>query len=307
MATSKLKDLKILVFGAAGQVGQSIYNRLKDEKNVVFSERNADAPMIRVCDLVEATGVESLIAEVHPDVIINCAAYTAVDQAEKEMDIAMAVNGTALGVIAKAAEKIHATLIHYSTDYVYDGMGTSPHREDERPNPVNAYGASKLAGENAALEHCSKAYIFRTQWVYNQGGKNFVNTMLRLGRERDELSVVGDQIGAPTSSDVIADYTILALEKIGTPALPPGIYHLACRGEISWHDFAEEIFRIARERGDDLKVKQIKKIATKDFPTPAKRPLNSRLALGKLEEALQRPLPDWKDALRRVMGDHPVF
>jgi dTDP-4-dehydrorhamnose reductase len=293
--------MKILVIGCYGQVGNSFRSLFRQTGQVFYADMVAKAPGILTCDLTSDESIKNTINQVKPTVIINCAAYTAVDSAEKEEPLATKINAHAVGVMAKEAEALGATLIHYSTDYVFDGSGERPWDEDSKPNPISAYGRSKLAGELAARQHCSKAYVFRTQWVYDNDGKNFLNTMLRLGAERAELSVVGDQIGAPTSSDVIARYTLKALAKIKNAQMQPGIYNLACRGEVSWHDFAEEIFRLTRTSGLNLKVTSVKKIETSDYPTPAKRPINSRLSLKKLEEALGEPLPPWDMELARLM------
>ncbi|MCX6124187.1 MAG: dTDP-4-dehydrorhamnose reductase [Proteobacteria bacterium] len=298
-----LMDSKILVLGAAGQVGRSIWSLTSQWKNIYFSERapKAPSPSIIACDLSSPEALRSLIFDVKPHIIINCAAYTAVDSAEKEPILAFAMNETAVAIMAKAAQILGSILIHYSTDYVFDGKGTRPYLESDPTAPVNVYGASKLAGEDAALKYCQQTYILRTQWVYSKTGKNFVNTMLRLGAEREELSVVDDQIGAPTSSDVIARFTLQALDKIISDKMHPGIYNLACRGEVSWHRFAEEIFSLARLRGEPLKVKSIKKISSEDYPTPAKRPLSSRLSLQKIEHVLEATLPTWNQALSEAL------
>jgi dTDP-4-dehydrorhamnose reductase len=263
----------------------------------------ARVPGVLTCDLTSDQSIKETINKVKPTVIINCAAYTAVDLAEKEEALATVINGHAVGVIAKEAQALGAVLIHYSTDYVFDGSGEKPWTEDSKTSPINAYGRSKLAGELAATKNCSKAHVFRTQWVYDNEGKNFLNTMMRLGAEKESLSVVGDQIGAPTSSDVIARYTLKALAKITTGKMEPGIYNLACRGEGSWCGFAEEIFKLAREHDISLKVKSVKKINSADYPTPAKRPFNSRLSLKKLETALEESLPSWDMELARLMDE----
>lgn len=292
---------KVLVIGCYGQVGSSFRSLFRKTGQVFYADMVAKAPDVLTCDLTSDQSIKETINKVKPTVIINCAAYTAVDLAEKEEALATIINGHAVGVIAKEAQALGAVLIHYSTDYVFDGTGEAHWSEDSKTSPVNAYGRSKLAGELTATKNCSKAYVFRTQWVYDNDGKNFLNTMLRLGADRDELSVVGDQIGAPTSSDVITRYTLKALAKITAGKMPPGIYNLVCRGEVSWHGFAEKIFQLGREFGHDLKVKSVKKITSADYPTPAKRPLNSRLSLKKLEEALGEPLPAWDLELARII------
>lgn len=291
----------ILVIGANGQVGKAFKTLLGKTGSVVFTERTPKDPQTKALDLSNATEVSRLIESLRPTIVINCAAYTAVDLAEKERDAAMAINGHAVEVIAKACQSVGAKLIHYSTDYVFDGHGDKAWLPNDQTNPVNTYGASKLAGEQAVVKFCPDGgYVFRTQWVYDRTSKNFLTTMLRLGADRDELGVVGDQIGAPTSAEVIARYTMKALTKIKTDKMKPGIYHLVCRGEVSWHGFAEEIFRQARAHGINLKVRNVKKIESKDFPTPAVRPKNSRLSVESFEAAIGEKLPEWKESLEAV-------
>ncbi len=291
---------KILVIGTYGQVGGSFYKLLHTWPNVTFTDISPRSADVVTLDITDFKGLDHLIKSIHPKFIVNCVAYTAVDQAETNADIATMVNAEAVAALARSAREVDAILIHYSTDYVFDGQGTTPWQETDPPSPINAYGRSKLAGEQAILSHLEKGYVFRTQWVYDKTGKNFLNTMLRLGAERPDLAVVGDQIGSPTSSDVIATYTLKAIEKIESGSMPPGIYHLSCHGEISWFDFAQEIFRLARINGLKLAVQNLKKISTADYPTPAVRPKNSRLNVSKLEKALGERLPDWKDALLKV-------
>ena len=294
---------KILVIGTSGQVGRSICGQLGTRPNVVYADHNASASNVKACDLADTTALSALILSERPKIIINCAAYTAVDLAEKEFDLAMKINGLAVEALAKAAHEISAVLIHYSTDYVFDGTGSLAWKESDKTSPVNAYGRTKLFGDEAVTKHCpNSGYVFRTQWVYDNDGKNFLNTMLRFGAEREDMSVVGDQIGAPTTSLVIAEFTLKALVKIAAGQMPAGIYNLVCRGEVSWHGFAEEIFKTARERGLPLKIRNLKKIESKDFPTPAARPKNSRLNLDKLERVLGENLPTWDAALTHLMS-----
>ena len=293
---------KILVIGASGQVGSAFRQLFGGTRSVVYADKpGTGLAGVMDCDLTDAKSIRGLITYVKPTVIINCAAYTAVDLAEKETDIATTINGDAVAVMAKAADEINAVLIHYSTDYVFDGSGDKPWLEMDQVNPVNAYGRTKLAGELAVAVGCRRGYVLRTQWVYDNTGKNFLNTMLRLGAEREELSVVGDQIGAPTTADVIARYTVKALARIDQGQMKPGIYHLVCRGEVSWHGFAEKIFALARQRGCTLKVRTVKKIDSASYPTPAARPKNSRLSLAKFEAAIGETMPDWAESLEQLM------
>ena len=297
----QIKDKKFLIIGASGQVGQSFRRYFGEDSRAVFTERSPKDNKTKRLDITDLSAIRKLVLDLRPDVLINCAAYTAVDLAEKETDQAMHINGAAVEAMAKASSECGAVFIHYSTDYVFDGSGSKPWLESDATSPVNAYGKSKLAGEQAVLNYAAKGYVFRTQWVYDNTGKNFLNTMLRLASDREELGVVCDQIGAPTSSDVISEFTLKALEKIVAGTMTPGIYHLTCRGEISWQGFAEKIFELARAMGVALKVNNVKKIETKDYPTPARRPLNSRLSLEKLEHALGERLPEWDVALRDVI------
>jgi dTDP-4-dehydrorhamnose reductase len=303
MTFDKMTVDKILVIGTSGQVGRSICIQLGTRPNVIYADRSSSDPRVKSCNLADTQAVYELILSERPKIIINCAAYTAVDLAEKEFDVAMKINGLAVEALAKAAHEISAVLIHYSTDYVFDGSGCLPWKEADKTSPVNAYGRTKLFGDEAVIKHCPKfGYVFRTQWVYDNEGKNFLNTMLRFGAEREDMSVVGDQIGAPTTSLVIADYTLKALSKILAGNMPAGIYNLVCRGEVSWHGFAEAIFKNARERGLPLKIVNLKKIESKDFPTPAARPKNSRLNVDKLERVLGENLPTWDGALLHLMS-----
>jgi dTDP-4-dehydrorhamnose reductase len=296
-----LEGARVLVFGSSGQVGKSIKKVLSSWQNVTYCERNPTDPQTHVCDLTDHSQIRDLIKKIQPQYLINCAAYTAVDKAESDQDACFQINAAAPEVMAKMMAETNGFFIHYSTDYVFDGSGYQPHQETDPTNPINLYGRSKLAGDLAALKYCPNSYIFRTQWVYDRTGKNFVNTMLRLGAEKDELSIVDDQFGAPTSSDLIAKFTLLAIEQMHAGNFPAGIYNLAAGGETTWKRFAEKIFAIARSQGINLKVKTVKPVPTEAFPTPAKRPSNSRLSLKKLELALGVRIPDWDDELLRIM------
>jgi dTDP-4-dehydrorhamnose reductase len=292
---------KILIFGASGQVGRSFRQSFGNSPSVIFVERSPKDELTRSCDLRDVRKILNLVEAERPNIIINCAAYTAVDLAETETSVAMAINGTAVEAMAKAAEQVGAVFIHYSTDYVFNGLGDEPRDESASTDPINYYGKSKLAGDEAVIKYCTRGYVFRTQWVYDNDGKNFLNTMLRLASDRERLSIVGDQIGAPTPASVISEYTLKALVKIADGQMLPGIYNLVCRGEVSWHGFAEEIFKTSRELGVALKVQHVDKILSKDFPTPAPRPKNSRLSNLKFEGAIGQSMPTWRDALTKVL------
>jgi dTDP-4-dehydrorhamnose reductase len=266
------------------------------------------APSESDLDFTDTERLRQAVRGFRPTLIVNAAAYTAVDRAESEPALAQAVNGTAPGVLAEEAAAIGAAIVHYSTDYVFDGSGSRPWTEDDAPRPLNAYGRSKLAGDRAVAASGAAFLILRTSWVYGRGGRNFVATMLRLGAGRAELSVVDDQVGAPTSAAVIASTTARLLggvsgDPTGRVRERGGLYNLCCAGETSWFGFAREIFRLAATRGAALAVRELRPIATREFETAAVRPLNSRLDCGRLERTLGVSLPDWRDALRDFLAE----
>jgi dTDP-4-dehydrorhamnose reductase len=283
----------ILVFGQGGQVGRALMKRLGDM---------GVCPSVEEADFTKPHTLPDVIRKYDPLAIINAAAYTAVDKAESEEALSFAINAEAPRVLAEFAAEEALPLIHYSTDYVYPGDGELPWREDSPTGPLNAYGRTKLAGDEAIRKVGAEHLIFRTSWVYDEDGKNFVNTMLRLGAERESLKVVNDQIGAPTYAMDIARYTLLALlEAIEREEFPSGIYHLCNSGHTSWQGFAESIFDHASEAGLPLKVSEVQGIPTTDYPTPAKRPLNSRLSLEKIEAEFGFDIESWEDALARCL------
>ncbi|AXE99356.1 dTDP-4-dehydrorhamnose reductase [Paraburkholderia hospita] len=291
----------ILVTGVNGQVGFELVRTLQGLGRVIALDRAA-------LDLADLAQVRSTVRELKPSVIVNPAAYTAVDKAETDVDAAMRLNGEAPGVLAEEAARSGAVLIHYSTDYVFDGTGSSPYVEDDATNPQNVYGKSKLAGEQAIAESGCAHLILRTSWVYGVRGKNFLLTMLKLGAERPELRVVADQIGAPTWSNTIATSTChiiaqsLAANDAGWWLERSGIYHLTAAGETSWHGFAKAILDMAMGE----KTPNVIPIGTSDYPVPAKRPANSRMSHRKLSDTFGLTLPDWQDALRLCMADRCV-
>jgi len=280
---------KILLIGGSGQVGWELKRTLAPLGELMVRERGA-------LDLTDADAIRKAIRELRPDIVVNAAAYTAVDQAETEPELAMRVNGAAPGIMAEEAAKIDALFVHYSTDYVFDGTKDSPYHEEDEPNPLGVYGASKLAGEHAIRDTECRHLIFRTSWVYGLHGKNFLRTMQRLGREREELKVVADQIGAPTWSRMIAEATALALRG---PA-PDGVYHLSSAGSTSWHGFAAAILAAQGWSG------RLLAIPARDYPLPAHRPANSRLEGHKLARLLHLALPDWQTALGLCLADDPA-
>jgi len=279
----------ILVLGARGQVGSAISGLLKG-KCIGWDSATAD--------LSSPESIARALEGVSPSAIINAAAYTQVDKAETERALAMAVNATAPGILAAWCAKRGIPFVHYSTDYVFDGSGALPRDEAASPHPLNIYGESKLAGEKAVAAAGGKYLIFRTSWVYDETGQNFLNTMLRLGAEREELRVVADQHGAPTYAGHLAAATLKALE---IPNFTPGIYHLCNGGETTWHGFAESIFANARQHGQSLAVKRVIPITSAEYPTPAVRPLNSRLSCLKAKELLGLAMPAWQEGLNACM------
>jgi dTDP-4-dehydrorhamnose reductase len=291
---------RVLVTGSQGQLGRALLQTFAGSAEVVACDRNT-------LDLSNPDSIRSRIREVAPDVIINAGAYTAVDRAESEQEMAMAINGHAPGVLAEEARRSGALLIHYSTDYVFNGSKSSPWVEDDAPAPLSVYGATKLAGEEAIRSVNGRFLIFRTSWVYAPDGKNFLLTMLRLGKERDSLNVVDDQIGAPTTAAELARATQTIVNgifdgKFGKHADWAGVYHMTCLGSTSWCGFARAIFERA-EALLDKKAPTVNPIATSDYPTPAKRPLNSVLSNEKLGLQFGLQLADWKSALDEVIAE----
>lgn len=291
--------MKILLTGASGQVGGRLKPLLAEFGDVL-------APSRAELDLAEPTAVGDFVRKWRPALIVNPGAYTAVDRAEDEEALATKINGASVGALGEAAREIGAALVHFSTDYVFDGAGARPYREDDPTGPIGAYGRSKLAGERAIGFSGAAALVLRTSWVYDAEGTNFLNTMLRLGAERENLSVVADQIGAPTGALAIAEATrdILRARPRDLAGLfreRGGVVHLCCRGETSWHGFAEAIFAGARARGASLRVKTVEPIATADYKTKARRPANSRLAAARLADRFGVVMPDWRAALDRVL------
>lgn len=288
--------MRILLLGRNGQLGRSIEPLLLSLGEVVTLDRHG-------CNLASADSVREAFAAAAPDVVVNAAAYTAVDQAESERELAYAINATAPGVLAEACKARGSLLIHYSTDYVYAGDKPTPYVETDAVAPLGVYGASKLEGERAIEASGARALVLRTAWVFGPIGNNFVKTMLRLARERDSLRVVHDQVGNPTSSELLANATALALAKHGTD-LPTGVYHLAGSESCTWNDFARAIIAAARTRpalGITLDPERIERIGTADYPTPAKRPQNSRLDTTKFSRDFGQTVPGYAPYLERML------
>jgi dTDP-4-dehydrorhamnose reductase len=299
--TPHASPLTIFITGSNGQVGFELQRQFSLFGNVL-------APTRHELDLTDGNAVDAYLAEHQPALILNAGAYTAVDKAESEPAQARRLNAELPAQLAEYAAKHNIPLVHYSTDYVYPGDGETPWQEDSPTAPLSVYGQTKLEGDQAVTQSGCQHLIFRTSWVYAARGNNFMKTMLRLGRERDALSIVNDQIGAPTPARLIAQVTALAFTPHNsplTPHIPSGIYHLAPRGETSWHGFASEIFKQAQVLGEELAIQSgtVSGIPTVEFPTPAQRPLNSRMSLTKLEAALGVTLPVWQHQLALTLAE----
>ena len=290
-----------LVFGGNGQVGQELLRALAPLGEVQSTTRSGVLPDARPClqvDFADADAVIAVLEAVRPARVVNAAAYTAVDRAESEPDAAQAVNATTPGAIARWCAARGVPLVHYSTDYVFDGHGTRPYLPDDATAPLGVYGATKLAGEAAIRAAGGRHLVFRTAWVYAAHGQNFLRTMLRVGADRDVLRVVADQIGTPTPAALIADVTAQILR---TDTRASGTWHLTAAGETSWHGFAQAIFDDAVARGLIARAPTVEAITTADYPTPAKRPAYSRLDTGSLQRDFGIELPQWRDALGAVL------
>ncbi len=291
----KASNPVILLIGKIGQVGYELRRTLAPVGQVVA----VDYPEI---DLTDGGSIRKWIRDTAPAVVINAAAYTAVDKAESEPARCHQINGVAPGILAEEAKRAGAPLLHYSTDYVFDGTKKTPYTEQDSPDPLGAYGRSKLAGDLAVQQVGGNFLVFRLCWVYGARGQNFMLTVMRLAREQEKLRVVSDQFGSPTWSRMIAETTTLALKQVlvaGDPAAYKGIYHLAATGHTSWHGFAEAIVRLMPQEGKKCKV--IDAITTPEYPLPAKRPAFSVLACEKLQRTFGLQLPHWEESLRQVL------
>jgi dTDP-4-dehydrorhamnose reductase len=298
-AANSSRKPRILVIGSAGQLGRELERIFVDVGPVIAVDRNS-------FDLADPDRTREVVRRAAPDVILNAAAYTAVDRAESEMPLAHAINALAPRVLAEEAVECNALLVHFSTDYVFDGSKPEPWTEEDAPAPLSVYGASKLAGEQAIQNSRARHLIFRTSWVYGPHGSNFLLTMLRLARERDRLSIVDDQIGAPTTSLELARATHTIVKGVlagsfGEPQDWCGLYHMTCAGSVSWFGFAQAIFARASERLG-IKAPELTPIATTDYPTPAARPRNSILSNAKLHARFGVQLAPWQTALDEVIA-----
>ncbi|MBB4755684.1 dTDP-4-dehydrorhamnose reductase [Xanthomonas arboricola] len=293
-----------LVFGANGQVGAELLRALAADGSVQATTRSGQLPDGSACETADFDAPQTLTAlldRVSPSHVVNAAAYTAVDRAEQDRASALRVNATSPGVIAAWCASRDVPLVHYSTDYVFDGRGTAPYPEDAPTSPLGVYGETKLAGEQAIRASGAQHLILRTAWVYASHGANFLRTMLRVGAERDELRVVADQVGTPTPAALIADVTaqLLRQRRPGTS----GTWHLTAAGQTSWHGFAEAIFQEAVSAGLLSRAPRVVPITTADYPTPAQRPAYSRLSIDKLQRDFDIVLPDWRVGLQRVIAE----
>ena len=294
--------MKILLFGKNGQVGWELQRSLASLGELVA----LDFDSVEFCgDFTQPQGLAQTIRRVQPDVIVNAAAHTAVDKAESEPELARTINALAPGVLAEEASKLGAWLVHYSTDYVFDGSGTRPWVESDSPAPLNVYGQTKLEGEQRVAAHCERHLIFRTSWVYAARGANFGKTMLRLAQEREQLTVIDDQFGAPTGADLLADVTAHAVRQVLRQPEDAGLYHLAASGETSWFGYAKQVIASAERSQSAIKMKviHVEPVPTTAFPTPAQRPLNSRLNCDRLQAAFGMTLPPWQQGVERMLAE----
>lgn len=295
--------MTMLVFGGNGQVGQELLRALASLGPVVATTRSgklADGSACEVADFDAPESLPVLLGRLQPSVVINAAAYTAVDKAELDPEAAFRANAQAPGVIAQWCAVNGVPMVHYSTDYVFNGQGVAPYVEDEATEPLGVYGTSKRDGEDAVRAAGGRHLIFRTAWVYASHGGNFLRTMLRVGAERDELRVVADQVGTPTPAALIADVTAQALQH---PGQLSGTWHLTASGQTNWHGFAEAIFAEALSAGVLTKAPSVLAISSAEYPTPAKRPAWSVLDNRKLQRDFGVALPAWQEGLQRVIGE----
>ena len=292
--------MKLLVTGANGQVGCELRQSLAPLGEVIALDRAA-------CDLARPAEVARILRAATPDIIVNAAAYTAVDRAEQEEELATLINGTAVGEIAQAARQLGALLIHYSTDYVFDGRKDAPYAEDDVPSPISAYGRSKLAGERAIAQCGGRYLIVRTSWIYAARGHNFLKTVLRLARERDELRIVDDQIGAPTwARDLAAATAVMtrqARQEIARDDFESGLFHVTGSGATSWFVFAKAVVKQAEQYGLLARKSKIVPIASSEYPVAATRPKNSRLSGARARHRFQIALPEWEQSLAVCMRE----
>ncbi|MFT4266057.1 MAG: dTDP-4-dehydrorhamnose reductase [Xenophilus sp.] len=294
--------MRILLFGKGGQVGWELQRSLAPLGELVaLDSRSTDLQ----ADFSRPEALAETVETVRPDVVVNAAAHTAVDQAESEPDLARALNATSPGVVAAAAQRIGALMVHYSTDYVFDGSGDQPWKEDDPTGPLSVYGRTKLEGEQLVAANCPRHLIFRTSWVYAARGGNFAKTMLRLAKERERLTVIDDQFGAPTGAELLADVTAHAICDTLREPDKAGLYHLAADGVTTWHGYARFVLAQAQAAGAELKAgpDAVEPVPTSAFPTPARRPGNSRLDTARLRQTFGLALPHWQVGVARMMAE----
>ncbi|MBL8334863.1 MAG: dTDP-4-dehydrorhamnose reductase [Rubrivivax sp.] len=295
--------MRLLLLGQNGQVGWELRRSLLPLGEVIGCD--TDSPADRRIDFTDHDALAALVGRWKPDAIVNAAAHTAVDKAEAEPELATAINATAPGVIAREAARIGAWLVHYGTDYVFDGSGSAARDESSPTAPLSVYGRTKLDGEEAIRHSGCRHLILRTSWVYAARGGNFARTMLRLAAERDTLTVIDDQIGAPTGADLLADVTAHALKAARRQPELAGTYHVTAAGETSWFGYARFVIEWARLHGQPVRVEPdaLRPVSTQDYPTPARRPLNSRLDCSKVQRAFGLRLPPWDAGVERMLRE----
>ncbi|MZJ51539.1 dTDP-4-dehydrorhamnose reductase [Enterobacter hormaechei] len=292
--------MNILLFGKTGQVGWELQRALAPLGNLIA----LDVHSKDYCgDFSNPEGIAETVRNIKPDVIVNAAAHTAVDKAESEPEFAQLLNATSVEAIAKEAAKIGAWVVHYSTDYVFPGDGETPWSETDKTAPLNVYGQTKLDGEKALQDNCPNHLIFRTSWVYAGKGNNFAKTMLRLAKERKELSVINDQVGAPTGAELLADCTAHAIRLAMVKPEVAGLYHLVASETTSWYDYAALVFEEAQKAGVELAIEKLNAVPTTAYPTPARRPHNSRLNTMKFQQNFNLVLPAWQVGVKRMLAE----
>ena len=292
--------MKILLFGKNGQLGWELQRSLAPLGDLIALDRHSQD----LCgDLGNLPGLADTVRALRPDVIVNAAAHTAVDRAESEPELARTINALAPGVLAQEAAKLGAWLVHYSTDYVFDGSGNRPWVETDRPAPLGVYGQSKLEGEQRVAAYCQQHLMFRTSWVYAARGGNFAKTMLRLAQERERLTVIDDQFGAPTGAELIADVTAHAIRQAMQRPQDAGLYHLAASGETTWNGYAKHVIKQAGKVQSAIKIvaSEVAPVPTSAFPTAARRPHNSRLDCNRLQATFDVTLPPWQQGMDRML------
>ena len=295
--------MKILLLGKNGQVGWELQRSLAPLGEVIALDFDSTGPL--KANFADPESLAATVRAVAPQLIVNAAAHTAVDKAESEADFARTLNATSPSVLAREAKALGAWLVHYSTDYVFNGSGTAPWREDSATGPLSVYGVTKLEGELAIRASGCQHLIFRTSWVYAARGGNFAKTMLKLAKERDKLTVIDDQIGSPTGADLLADITAHAVRMALTQPELAGTYHAVAQGETSWHGYARNVIEFARAAGQPIKVAPdaVLPVPTSAFPTPAARPSNSRMNTQKLRDAFGLTLPAWQAGVERMLTE----